>query len=104
MNTIRELKQQEKYKTMLKRKNKEKKIYKDKNASLQFEKQKLYRALLNREREIERLNDIINELEKDIELELMKTREPSEFNKGLHNAFGYIKGKLQKLKENNKNG
>ena len=60
MNTIRELKQQEKYKTMLKRKNKEKKIYKDKNASLQFEKQKLYRALLNREREIERLNNIIN--------------------------------------------
>lgn len=67
MNTIRELKQQEKYKTMLKRKNKEKKIYKDKNASLQFEKQKLYRALLNREREIERLNNIINELEKDID-------------------------------------
>lgn len=62
MNTIRELKQQEKYKTMLKRKNKEKKIYKDKNASLQFEKQKLYRALLNREREIERLNNIIKEV------------------------------------------
>ena len=61
MNTIRELKQQEKYKSMLKRKNKEKKIYKDKNASLQFEKQKLYRALLNREKEIERLNNIINE-------------------------------------------
>lgn len=61
MNTIRELKQQEKYKSMLKRKNKEKKIYKDKNASLQFEKQKLYRSLLNREKEIERLNNIINE-------------------------------------------
>lgn len=55
MNTIRELKKQEKYKSMLKRKNKEKKIYKDKNASLQFEKQKLYKALLNREKEIERL-------------------------------------------------
>lgn len=66
MNTIRELKQQEKYKSMLKRKNKEKKIYKDKNASLQFEKQKLYRALLNRDKEIERLNNIINELEKYI--------------------------------------
>jgi hypothetical protein len=66
VNTIRELKQQEKYKNMLKRKNKEKKIYKDKNASLQFEKQKLYIALLNREKEIERLNNIINELEEYI--------------------------------------
>ena len=64
MNTIRELKQQEKYKNMLKRKNKEKKIYKDKNASLQFEKQKLYIALLNREKEIERLN---NNIDKAIE-------------------------------------
>ena len=41
MNTIRELKQQEKYKNMLKRKNKEKKIYKDKNSSLRIEKMNL---------------------------------------------------------------
>lgn len=61
MNTIRELKQQEKYKSMLKRKNKEKKIYKDKNASLQLEKQRLYIALRNKDKEIERLNNIINE-------------------------------------------
>ena len=60
MNTIRELKQQEKYKSMLKRKNKEKKIYKDKNASLQLEKQRLYIALRNKDKEIERLNNIIN--------------------------------------------
>ena len=62
MNTIRELKQQEKYKSMLKRKNKEKKIYKDKNASLQLEKQRLYIALRNKDKEIERLNNIINEV------------------------------------------
>ena len=66
MNTIRELKQQEKYKSMLKRKNKEKKIYKDKNASLQLEKQRLYIALRNKDEEIERLNNIINELSKEI--------------------------------------
>ena len=65
MNTIRELKQQEKYKSMLKRKNKEKKIYKDKNASLQLEKQRLYIALRNKDKEIERLNNIINELSKE---------------------------------------
>ena len=67
MNSIRELKQQEKYKNMLKRKNKEKKIYKDKNASLQFEKQKLYIALLNREKEIDRLHSIIKEVREYIE-------------------------------------
>ena len=61
MNTIRELKQQEKYKSMLKRKNKEKKIYKDKNASLQLEKQRLYIALRNKDKEIERLHSIIKE-------------------------------------------
>lgn len=62
MNTIRELKQQEKYKSMLKRKNKEKKIYKDKNASLQLEKQRLYIALRNKDKEIERLKNIIKEV------------------------------------------
>ena len=61
MNTIRELKQQEKYKSMLKRKNKEKKIYKDKNASLQLEKQRLYIALRNKDKEIERLNMLYEE-------------------------------------------
>lgn len=75
MNTIRELKQQEKYKNMLKRKNKEKKIYKDKNASLQFEKQKLYRALLNREREIERLNNKLELISTIVEREFP----PNEF-------------------------
>ena len=67
MNTIRELKQQEKYKSMLKRKNKEKKIYKDKNASLQLEKQRLYIALRNKDKEIERLNNIIKEAREYIE-------------------------------------
>lgn len=67
MNTIRELKQQEKYKSMLKRKNKEKKIYKDKNASLQLEKQRLYIALRNKDKEIERLNNIIKRLEELLE-------------------------------------
>ena len=55
MNTIRELKQQEKYKSMLKRKNKEKK---------QLEKQRLYIALRNKDKEIERLNNIINGMER----------------------------------------
>lgn len=75
MNTIRELKQQEKYKSMLKRKNKEKKIYKDKNASLQLEKQRLYIALRNKDKEIERLNNIIKRLEEFIEKEIELTEE-----------------------------
>ena len=77
MNTIRELQQQEKYKSMLKRKNKEKKIYKDKNASLQLEKQRLYIALRNKDKEIERLNNIINELEKELNI-AYKELQPNE--------------------------
>lgn len=109
MNTIRELKQQEKYKSMLKRKNKEKKIYKDKNASLQFEKQKLYRVLLNREQEIERLNNIIKELEKWLEVNLTnleKEKANNTYDKGLKQGMlsngRLIKNKLQELKGSDK--
>jgi hypothetical protein len=51
------------------------------------------------ENENNRLNNIINELEKDIDLELYKTRENNEYNEGLFNAFRYIKDKLEVLKE-----
>ena len=78
-------KQNEKYKTMLKRKNKEKKIYKDKNASLQLEKQILYKALINREHEIERLNNIIKEAKEYIELVVKNT--PSSMRKDYANML-----------------
>ena len=48
--------------------------------------------------EIERLNNILNELEKDIDLELYKTRANDEYNEGLFNAFRYVKDKLQEFK------
>ena len=59
MNTIRELKQQEKYDKMLKRKNKEKNIYKSKNSTLRIEKMNLIKAVERKDKEIERLNNII---------------------------------------------
>ena len=111
MNTIRELKQQEKYKSMLKRKNKEKKIYKDKNASLQLEKQRLYIALRNKDKEIERLNNIINELEKEIDRLLERQYESERFAKeqgfdtylpAKENLL-YVKNKLQELKGSDSN-
>ena len=55
-----------------------------------------------KDKEIERLNNIINELEKDIDLELYKTRANDEYNEGLFNAFRYVKNKLEELKEVNK--
>ena len=69
-------KQNEKYKTMLKRKNKEKKIYKDKNASLQLEKQRLCIALRNRDQEIENQHKIIEKLNLYVEFydELSKSQ------------------------------
>ena len=48
-------------------------------------------------------NNIINELEKDIDLELYKTRANDEYNKGLFNAFRYVKDKLEELKGSDSN-
>ena len=112
-------KQNEKYKTMLKRKNKEKKIYKDKNASLQLEKQILYKALINREHEIERLNNIINELEKYLIEEIEDYKKQIKYHKknkdimsgildlvgeyeGEKVCFEDMLGKLQELKGSDK--
>jgi len=66
MNTIRELKQQEKYHNMLKRKNKEKNIYKSKNSTLRIEKMNLIKAVERKNKEIERLNNIINDIDRYI--------------------------------------
>lgn len=62
----------------------------------------LYSANKMLEKEIERLNNIINELEEDIKLELSKIREQNDYNIGLHNAFAHIKFKLQELKGEDK--
>ena len=60
MNTIRELKQQEKYNNMLKRKNKEISILKD-------DKEHLGEFLKESNEEIERLHSIIKEVREYIE-------------------------------------
>lgn len=57
MNTIRNLKQQEKYDKMLKRKNKEKNIYKSKNSTLRIEKMNLIKAVERKDKEIECLSN-----------------------------------------------
>ena len=67
MHTIRELKEQEKYKNMLKRKNKEKNIYKTQNETLRIKYEGIKKLLDKKDKEIERLNNIINELEKHCE-------------------------------------
>lgn len=66
MNTIRDLKQQEKYNNMLKRKNKEKNIYKSKNSTLRIEKMNLIKAVERKDKEIERLNNAFDCLEQVI--------------------------------------
>ena len=89
---------------MLKRKNKEKKIYKDKNASLQIEKQRLYIALRNKDKEIERLNNIINELEEWLkykkeqmeEFELYKRKETGAF---WYSTMGNIETFIERIQE-----
>ena len=83
MNTIRELKQQEKYNNMLKRKNKEISILKD-------DKEHLGEFLKESIEEIERLNNIINKLEKYL-------NERSEYTN-----FGIVLDKIKELKGSDK--
>ena len=70
---------------------------------IQQEKEKLDYEKQYYIKEIGRLNNIINELEKDIDLELYKTRANDDYNNGLFNAFRYIKDKLQELKGDSSN-
>lgn len=53
-------------------------------------------------KELDRLNNIINELEKDINNQLMMTRKMDKYNEGFFNATLHFYNKLKALKENNK--
>ena len=98
MNTIRELKAKEKYDNMLKRKNKEKNIYKSKNSTLRIEKMNLIKAVERKDKEIERLHNIIDKLEIDIEIGTGKYTYDTDYNRGLCDAFIYMNDRLKELK------
>lgn len=60
-----------------------------------FEYGNRYIELLQQENK--QLKDNWNNLKKDIGYELLKLREPNEYNNGLCNAFNYINNKMQEL-------
>ena len=49
--------------------------------------------------EIERLNNIINELEKESHLGMLENQNNNDYAKGLYCAYEYINQKIIKLKE-----
>ena len=51
------------------------------------------------EQDNKELKENWNELKKDIGYELIKLREPNEYNEGLYNAFNYINNKMQELEQ-----
>ena len=51
------------------------------------------------QQENKQLKDNWNELKKDITDELLKLREPNEYNNGLFNAFTYINNEIQELEQ-----
>lgn len=53
----------------------------------------------NLEQDNKELKENWNELKKDIGYELIKLREPNEYNEGLCNAFNYINNKMQELEQ-----
>lgn len=58
--------------------------------------QKFIEILLD---ENKQLKENWNKLKKDIGYELLKLREPNEYNNGLCNAFNYINNKMQELEQ-----
>ena len=58
-----------------------------------------FKEIVNLKKANERLQDNWNELKKDIDYELLKLREPNEYNNGLCNAFTYINNEIQELEQ-----
>ena len=56
------------------------------------------------ENKIERLNNIINELEKESYLGMLENQNNNEYAKGLYTAYKYINDKLHELKGDGSNG
>ena len=81
MNTIRELKQQEKYKNMLKRKNKEKNVYKTQNSTLRIKYEGIKKLLEKKDKEIERLKSNEKTLANLLDKEQKKNKKAIEYIK-----------------------
>lgn len=65
---------------------------------------KAMKELSKREaKENKQLKDNWNKLKKDIAYELLKLREPNEYNNGLFNAFTYINNEIQELEQGSDN-
>ena len=57
------------------------------------------RKIKELQQENKQLKDNWNELKTDIGYELLKLREPNEYNEGLFNGFTYINNKIQELEQ-----
>lgn len=62
-----------------------------------FSKLPILEPSLEEEIKYKQLKSNWSELKRDIGYELLKLREPNEYNKGLCNAFNYINNKMQEL-------
>lgn len=64
-----------------------------------FSKLPILEPSLEEEIKYKQLKSNWNDLKQDIGYELLKLREPNEYNEGLCNAFNYINNKMQELEE-----
>ena len=55
-----------------------------------------------KDKEIDRLNNIINELEKESYLGMVENQNNNDYSKGLYCAYEYINKRIKELKEDNK--
>jgi len=59
-------------------------------------------TIINQKQEIERLNNIISELEKESYLGMLENQNNNDYAKGLYTAYKYINDKLHELKGSEK--
>lgn len=76
------------------------KVYKT-NPDVMIYMEALMKKYEEKEQEIDRLNNIIDELEKDINNQLMMTRVLDEYNEGYFDATLHYYNKLKELKDGN---
>lgn len=63
---------------------------------------KILSIMREQQEEIERLNNIIKELEKESYLGMIENQNNNDYSKGLYTAYKYINDKLQELKGSDK--
>jgi len=98
-----DLEQYEKVVPEIEKKDKEIERLKEDKEELQGYYDILNHQCIEQGLEIERLNNIINDLEKESYLGMLENQNNNDYSKGIYTAYKYINDKIKELKGSDKN-